>query len=193
MATAACPGIAWHSGTASAACRRRCTTRPWVPLWPRSVAPCATTPCGSCSSGNKGRPTAGRQVSTATWPVPKPWSTCQTTLFRATLSHPRLLTAPCPCTVPTLRCDLTTWATLAQRFLLPSTEETWALIDGPGHKSTRSVEAWTVTWLYKKTYCISLVVSTHNDSVALVLISTFWNECPYYSFLIHLRYRERCG
>lgn len=138
MATAVCPGIAWHSGTASAAYRRRCTTRPWVPRRLTSAAPCATTPCGSYLSGSKGRPTPGSQDSTATWPVPKPWSTCRNMLHRATPSPPRPPMAPCPCTVATLRCDPTTCTVPVRRCPHPSIEETWALTDGSGHKSTRS-------------------------------------------------------
>lgn len=143
MATAVCPGIAWHSGTASAVCRHHCTTRPWVPRRLISAAPCVMTPCGSCMSGSKGRPTAGSRGSTATWPVPRPWSTCQSTPCQATPSPPRLPTAPCPCTAATLRCEPTTWTALIPRFPLLSTEETWALTDGTGLSSTRSVKAHT--------------------------------------------------
>lgn len=143
MATAVCPGIAWHSGTASAVYRRRCTSRPWVPHRPISAAPCVTTLCGSYLSGSKDRHTPGSQGSTTIWPVPKPWSTCRNMLHQATQSPPRPLTAPCPCMAATLRCDPTTCSVLVQRCLLPSTGETWALTDDTGHNSTRSVKEHT--------------------------------------------------
>ena len=141
MATAACPGIAWHSGTASAACRRRCTSRSWVPCRPTSAAPCATIPCGSCTSGSRGRRTPGRRGSTATWPVPRPCSTCRTTPHRATPSPPHPPTARCPCTVATPRCDPTTWPAAILRSPPPFTDETRASIDVIGRSPTRSVQA----------------------------------------------------
>ncbi len=141
MATAVCPGIAWHNETASAACRPRCMTKRSVPHQLTSAAPCVMTPCGSCLSGSKGRPTAGNQDYTAIWQVPKPWSTCRITLHQATPSRPRPPTAHCLCTVATLRCDPTTWTAFVQSCPPPSTEEIWALTDGTGHNSTRSVKA----------------------------------------------------
>lgn len=161
MDIAVCPGIAWHSGTASAACPHRYMTRPWVLQWLRNAAPCAMTPCGSCTSGSKGRPTAGSQGCTAIWPVPKPWSTCQSMLHRATPSPPRPPMAPCRCTAATLQWDLTTWATLALKFPLPSSEETWLLRDGRGHQSTRSAKR-----------CINRKCSVHphNNKIAYYAI-----------------------
>lgn len=139
MATAVYPEIVSHSGTASAVYRRRCTSRRWVPRWPTSAAPCATTPCGSYLNGSSDSRTQGIRGSTTTWPVPKPWSTCRSTLHRATPSRRRPRTAPCPCTEGTPPWDPTTCSVLVQRCLLPSTGETWALTDDTDHNTARSV------------------------------------------------------
>lgn len=170
MATAPCPEIAWPSGTAFAACRRLCTTKPWARRWLRSAAPWETTPCGSYTSGSKDRPSAGSRGSIATWPVPKPWSTYRSTRHRATPSLLRRPTGPCPYTVATRRWGLTTWPMLIPNFPPPSSDESRALTDGSGHKSTRfqmllsSVSMQTV-WLSVFVFlkCLPLFLFTGSE------------------------------
>lgn len=65
-ATAHCPATAWWGPTASAAWRAQCMTGPSAPPPPppslqrRRGGRWGTTPCGSCMSGSRGRPSPGK-------------------------------------------------------------------------------------------------------------------------------------